>query len=92
MWYAFRALALLLRHAYFAWLILNGVAPTQRGVTTPGDEEGVPTNAYYIRVCVVGGGAVRKQQHIFYKLTNELPNTYPHTYPYKLEEVTNKSR
>ena len=32
--------------------------------TTPGDEEGVPANAY-IYVFVLWGGAVRKQQHIF---------------------------
>ena len=76
MWYAFRALALLLRHAHFAWLILNGVAQHNRVGTTPGDEEGVPANAY-IYVFVLWGGAVRKQQHIFYKLPNELPSTYP---------------
>lgn len=71
----------------FAWLILNGVAQHNRVGTTPGDEEGVPANAY-IYVFVLWGGAVRKQQHIFYKLPNELPNTYP----YKLEEVTIKSK
>ena len=57
------ALALLLRHALFAWLILNGVAPTQ-GRPTPGVAKGVPANAY-IYVFVLWGGAARKQQHIF---------------------------
>ena len=58
------ALAPLLRHAHFAWLILNGVAQHNRVGTTPGDEEGVPANAY-IYVFVLWGGAARKQQHIF---------------------------
>ena len=45
-----------LRHVDFLrGLFLNGVAPTQQGVTTPGDEEGVPTNTC-IRVCVLWGG------------------------------------
>ena len=46
-------------------------------VTTPGDEEGVPANAYIYVFVLWGGGAVRKQQHIFYKLPNEFPNTCP---------------
>ena len=50
------ALAQLLRHAHFAWLILNGVAQHNRVGTTPGDEEGVPANAY-IYVFVLWGGS-----------------------------------
>ena len=46
-----------LRHVDFLrGLFLNGVAPTQQGVTTPGDEEGVPANAY-IYVFVLWGGS-----------------------------------
>ena len=58
------ALALLLRHALFAWLILNGVAQHNRVGTTPRGRGRSPGKCVYIRVCVVGG-AMRKQQHIF---------------------------
>ena len=71
------ALAPLLRHAHFAWLILNGVAQHNRVGTTPGDEEGVPANAYIYVFVLWGGSCEEATTHFFTSCPNEFPNTYP---------------
>ena len=57
------ALALLLRHAHFAWLILNGVAQHNRVGTTPRGRGRSPGKCVYIRVCVVWGSCKEVTTH-----------------------------
>ena len=52
-------LALLLRHALFAWLILNGVAPTQQGGNHP---PGTRKESRQMRIytCLCCGGSCKE--------------------------------
>lgn len=82
------ALAQLLRHAAFCVAYPQRSCPNTTGwVTTPGDEEGVPANAYIYVFVLWGGSCEEVTTHFF----TSCPMSFPTPAPYKLEEVTIKS-